>query len=359
MLGTALDSHSGIAAVVKVYIAEGLFSRARVLYLATHRDGGRGRKLATAVRAALSLLRLLLAGRVGLVHVLAASGASFWRKALLAMLARAFGVPYVMHIHCGRFVSFHRKRGALARRWIRRVLERARVVIALSEEWIAPLTAIAPGARIAVAPNPVQIPRIAAPVNAGRPTVLYLGMLHEAKGVHDLVRAWPSVLRAIPDARLVLAGSGGLGEVDELARALGIRAAVETPGWLAGPAKEAAIREAWVFALPSYAEALPMSLLECMAAGVPAVATRVGAIPSAIGDSGLLVPCGDPAALGEALLELLRNTEVRLSFGCAARERVAQRYSPQAVLPQIEAIWALYSTLAAEPPAAPEPAAPA
>lgn len=341
MLGTALDSHSGIASLVNLYIGDGLFRRWPVRFVPTHGDRGRLGKLVIAARAWVAFVWLLATGRVALLHALAASHASFWRKALFILPARMCGVPYVMHMHCGHFASFHAACGPRAQRLIRSMLEGARVVIVLSEEWRTALSAIAPAARVAVVPNPIEAPSSPALLGAGRPTVLYLGILKQAKGVYDLLHAWPAVLRSIPDARLVLAGSGEAGRVRELAGALGIRSSVHTPGWLTGSDKDAALRAAWVFAMPSYAEALPMAILECMAAGIPVVASSVGGIPHAVehGKSGLLIAAGDRAALSGALVRLLGDTALREAMGSAARKRALARFSPVALVPQIEAVW--------------------
>jgi hypothetical protein len=103
MLGSAREVRGGISAMVNVCFEHGLFDRWEARYLPTHCDGGKPKK---ALLAAASLARfagLLLSGRVGLVHVHIASGASFWRKAAFIALARLAGVPYVLHVHAGDF----------------------------------------------------------------------------------------------------------------------------------------------------------------------------------------------------------------------------------------------------------------
>jgi glycosyltransferase involved in cell wall biosynthesis len=341
MIGTALEARSGIAAVVKVYMANGLFRRWRASFLATHADGSKLRKAWVAAIAWAGFMARLALGQVALLHVLAASDASFWRKALFVVPAHFLGVPYVMHIHCGRFVDFYGRCTPRAQRFIRWVFGHAEVVAALSEEWRGALAAIAPQSRIVVVPNPVDVPQWQAPLDRGRPTVLFLGMLKEAKGVYDLMRAWPEVLNAFPEARLVLAGSGELDKVHELACDLGIQNSVQTPGWVVGPDKELLMQQAWICALPSHAEALPMSILECMAAGIPVVASRVGGIPLAVdhGRTGLLVEAREPAELSRALIGLLRESSRRRAMGQAARQRATDTFSAEALVPIIEALW--------------------
>jgi glycosyltransferase involved in cell wall biosynthesis len=342
MIGTAPEARSGIAAVVNVYLAQGLFRRWRVRFIATHGDGGKLRKALIAARGWLGFMALLLTGRVALLHVLAASNASFWRKALFVLPAHALGAPYLMHMHCGRFVDFYsRECPSWAQRLVRHMFRHARAVVALSEQWREALSAISPDSRVVTIPNPIDIPAWQARLEGPIPTVLFLGVLKEAKGVNDLLNAWAKVLQSIPHARLLLGGTGDLDAANELARRLGIESSVEMPGWVVGKDKEALLRQAWVFTLPSHAEALPMSVLECMAAGIPVVASRVGGIPLAVEDgrTGHLVEPRDPRGLAKALIGLLTDAGNRRAMGNAARRRAEEAFSAEVLVPQIEALW--------------------
>jgi glycosyltransferase involved in cell wall biosynthesis len=188
MIGTALESRSGIAAVVNVYRANGLFRRAPVRYVPTHVDGAASAKLAVAARAGLRFLYEAARGRVALLHIHGSCGASFWRKALFAAAARALGVPYVFHLHGGRFPAFYaRDCGALGRACVRAVLRAAEAVAVLSDEWRREVSAVEPAARVVVLPNPISVPRWRATLDGEVPTVLFLGVLREAKGVLELV----------------------------------------------------------------------------------------------------------------------------------------------------------------------------
>jgi len=342
MIGTAPDVRGGISAMVNVYRAQGLFGRWDLCYIETHCDGGKLRKAMKAARAWFAFMARLLTGRIDLLHVHIASDASFWRKSIFIVPARALEVPYVLHMHGGRFLEFYRDQPlSVIQRFIRRIYRNARVVIALSDQWRETLLQVSPESRIVVVPNPVEVPSWQAPLDGSPPTVLYLGLIKEAKGAFDLIKSWPAARRAVPDARLVL---GGVGEVDAagaLARHLGVAGSVEMPGWIVGDAKEALIKGAWIFALPSHGEALPMAILETMAAGIPVVATRVGGVPTAVdhGVTGLLLEVGEIPALSRALIELLTDPSRRKAMGDAGRRVASERFSADAIVPRVEALW--------------------
>ena len=342
MLGSAFDVRGGVSAMARVCADHGLFERWDATYLETHCDGSHLAKARKAAAAWGRLMKMLAAGEVSLLHVHLNSDASFWRKSLFVAPALAMGVPYVLQIHCGAFADFYRERCApSAQHFVRRLLRGARAVVALSDGSREALASIDPALAATVLPNPVAIPSWRAALDAGPPTVLYLGMVKEAKGVFDLLEAWPAVRARVPDARLVLAGIGELDRARAVAQQHGFADALETPGWIVGEAKDALLRRAWVFTLPSHWEAMPMSVLEAMAAGLPVVATRVGGVPSAVADgrTGILVEPHQPEPLAAALARLLGDAGLRRSLGEAGRERAREEFSADRVVPAIESLW--------------------
>jgi glycosyltransferase involved in cell wall biosynthesis len=171
---------------------------------------------------------------------------------------------------------------------------------------------------IAVVPNGVDLPP--EPFTPGA-LVGTLSAHEPVKGLDVFLAAVPLVLARRPGTRFVIYGTGSLErELRAGARAL--------PGDFPGhvPAPEA-LRSLAVLALPSYMETSGLALLEAMAAGIPAVASRVGGIEeTAPPGAATLVAPGDPAALAEAILALLDDPSAQVQAGrAAAAERTATR----------------------------------
>ena len=340
MLGSGREVRGGISAMVNVCFEHGLFDRWQARYLATHCDGSKAKKALCAAVAFVRFAALLASGRVALVHAHIASDASFWRKAAFLWLAQLAGVPYVLHVHAGDFEEYYERSGTVTRAFLRDLYGRASRVIALSQAWRGSIEDVVPEARVEVIPNPVGIPPWNSHAAPRRPLALFLGVLRAEKGVYELLAAWQGVLARLPEARLVLAGSGELHRVRVLARELGIADSVELPGWIDAAERGRLLAKASVLVLPSHFEALPMAVLEGMAAGVPIVATRVGAIPEAVGDdAGILVEPGEPEALAAALVTALGEGPRRIAMGAAGRLRARDTFSADVVVPAIEQLW--------------------
>ncbi len=345
MVGTDLEGMGGVRAVVRGYVDGGLFERYPCVYVASHRAGSAWVKIFTALKAWVRVMVLLRKLDAPLVHVQTASRGSFWRKAVVCLMARLAGRPYIVHLHGGGFTRFYEhESGPIGRYVIRSTLANAALVIALSGEWRERLLRICPTARVEVLHNGVAIPDKVQNRVAGQretTTLLFLGHLLPDKGVYDLVKAFAQVCQQLPDVRLVLGGVGQTAAVRELASELGLQPRVELPGWLGAQSKAAAFAAGTVFVLPSYHEGMPMALLEAMSWGLPVIATPVGGIPQIITHevNGLMVAPGDVTALASAIMRLLRDPALRERLGEAARDTVASRFSLEDAVARLSGIY--------------------
>lgn len=162
-------------------------------------------------------------------------------------------------------------------------------------------------------------------------TVVCVGRLCEQKGQLLLLSAARELVARGVDFELVLAGDGEMrGELEHLIEEHGLRDRVRITGWVSGPDVRSLLRQSRGLILPSFAEGLPVVIMEAMALARPVVATHVAGIPELVRDGreGWLVPAGDCGALVQAWTELLQADVPRLdAMGRAARERVMQRHS--------------------------------
>jgi glycosyltransferase involved in cell wall biosynthesis len=174
-------------------------------------------------------------------------------------------------------------------------------------------------------------------------TFLLLSRLLKDKGVYEFVEAARRVRQDYPDSEFLL-----LGRRDERNPSVVARKDLEkwqSSGivkWLGEVADvRPTIAEADIVVLPSYREGLPRSLLEAAAMEKPVITTDAVGCRDAVkhGRTGLMVPVKDPAALAEAMKEMIRNPEMRLFMGKEGRRRVTEKFNESIVLKKILEVY--------------------
>ena len=187
-------------------------------------------------------------------------------------------------------------------------------------------------------------------IDLARPYVIFVGRITRQKGVPVLLRAASGL---IPEAQLVLlAGAADtpeqLAEVTELVD--GLRASRSGVFWipemLPKPDVIQLLSHATVFAIPSVYEPLGIVNLEAMACGTAVVGSRTGGIPEVVadGETGLLVPPGEPEPLAEALNVLLRDPDRAEAMGQAGRKRAVTEFGWPAIAAQTADLYAELTT---------------
>lgn len=289
------------------------------------------------------MVTLRLLGRCDLVHINLASRGSTWRKLAVGALARTLKIPYIIHLHGGEHREFVAGAGPALQRNMRCLYTNASRVVVLGQVWrrfVEERLAVAPG-RVVVLPNATPRMRLEHWIDAeGMARVLYLGELGSHKGTPQLVEALAR-LKDWPDWRAVLAGNG---EVDktrgEIGR-LGLSGRVSVPGWIGPEETENLLAGSDILVLPSFAENLPMSVIEGMANGLAIVASPVGAIPDIIRheETGILIPPGDVEALAGALKRLITDADLRTLLGASARAFHRENLEMSEYIRKLTTIW--------------------
>ncbi|HEY6310347.1 MAG TPA: glycogen synthase [Streptosporangiaceae bacterium] len=183
-------------------------------------------------------------------------------------------------------------------------------------------------------------------VDLDRPYVIFVGRITRQKGVPVLLRAASALL---PEAQLVLcAGAADTPELEAEVTGLadGLRASRSGVIWIPEmlPRREIIqlLTHATVFAIPSIYEPLGIVNLEAMACGTAVVGSRTGGIPEVVadGETGLLVPPGEPEPLAEALNALIRDPDRAAAMGQAGRKRAVAEFGWPAIAAQTAALYA-------------------
>lgn len=160
------------------------------------------------------------------------------------------------------------------------------------------------------------------------PVILVPARLEPQKGHHVLLEALPVVLERFPSTRVVCAGEGALRtDLECEAHKLGVAAAVRFVGFQSHIQDWLALCNFTL--LPSFYEGLPIAAIESLAAGKPMVATAVDGTPEVVvdGETGILVPPGNPLLLADAICRLLASPSLQQSLGRAGRDYVLKGFN--------------------------------
>ncbi len=203
-----------------------------------------------------------------------------------------------------------------------------------------------PANKVVVIRNGIPLDRFPSPVDADlrarltgpkdRPVVLTVARLDEQKGHEVLIEA----AARLPEACFVLAGEGPRRpQLEKQTNELGLGDRVVFLGWRSDVPQLLAACDAFV--LPSLYEGTSLALLEAMAAGKAIVGSAVGGTDEVVvdGESGLLVPPGDAAALAAALQQVLAEAQLRERLGDAARSRAESHFSASVAAQRVTGVY--------------------
>ncbi len=272
--------------------------------------------------------------RPDVVHVHTSYRFSFYRSSFYVLFARyVWRRPVVLHVHGSAFDDFVDTDSRVLAWFQSIVFDASERIIVLSPYWKDVVSERADPDRIEVLPNAVEPADYDPTVGHDRPHVVFVSNLIDRKGVTELVEAIDDLQREY-DFRVSIAGKGPLAEqVESLADR---HAAVTYHGYVSEVKKRSLLNEGSIYLLPTYAEGLPIAMLEGMAGGNAIVSTTVGSIPEVIGDeNGVLVPPGDVDQLRDALAGLLESPDRVAAMGERNRAEIRDRYAWDAIVNEL------------------------
>jgi glycosyltransferase involved in cell wall biosynthesis len=293
----------------------------------------------------LKLRKLIRTGGFDLIHTHDMHG--FMDAAACKVLT-----PGLKHVHTFHFGNYPHREPNYRR--IERLLWRVPdVLVAVGYEQAASIRALygIPADRLRVLHNGVDppVPRLSDKVTAATrdcdmPIIGSISTLIPQKGLHHLIDAAALLRQRGARFRLLVVGDGHLREpLQKQAEALGLEAHVQFLGWVP-EASDCALPACDIFVQSSLWEAMSVVVLEAMASAKPMVITRVGENPHVVtdGETGLVVPSGDPRVLADGLQKLLDDPAFAQRLGAAARQRHKEKFT---VKNMVNAYESLYSSM--------------
>ncbi|HYC36431.1 MAG TPA: glycosyltransferase family 4 protein [Usitatibacter sp.] len=339
ILGPDLAAVSGVSTHVNMLLHSSLADEFELVHFQVGSEGRDEGPIGRALRLAFSPLALfftILFRHASVVHInTSLNRRAYWRDLAYLAVAKLLRARVVYQVHGGELPEkFFAGRPWLTA-WLRWSLRLPDLVVVLASCELSSYRSFVPGQAVVALPNGIdcwQFEHIVERRSTLRDPLrlIYVGRVAREKGLYETLQAMRLALELGVDARLTVAGGGEeLSRLQRYAAALGIGSRVAFVGPVFGHDKVNLLAGADAMVLASYSEGLPYALLEGMAAGLPVVATPVGAVPDVVahGTHGYLVPLKDAKAIAEALALLAGDRERLEWMARACRRRVRAAYS--------------------------------
>jgi len=288
-------------------------------------------RIKSGIGHAYQLIGLLRAGNHSGVIIFSGAGWSFYERVLLSVICRIFRVPDIFFVVDGWFLDI-RKKSFIRRTWIGFLLKIPCTLAASGSNWVDCFRGLGVDRIVTIrywlpkSHRLAEYPKVA--MHGETLRFIFVGWMIKEKGLDEVLASLKALLAEHRLHFTFIRGGTMLESVRETIRVAGWEQNVSAPGWVSPEQLDSELSASHVFVLPSYAEGFPMSLIEAMTRGMPAICTNVGGISDSLHDgvNGFLIQPKDGQALMRAMEFYIRNPEMVSKHSLATLEIVRENH---------------------------------
>lgn len=267
-----------------------------------------------------------------LFHIHMASYGSAFRKIYYIKLLKYKGKKVIVHIHGAEFLNFYNSLNSKKQKYVIQNLNKADMIIALSERWKYEFETKLNMKNVYVLSNGINTEDFR---EANIKTIenkynfLFLGRLGKRKGAYDLLKAIEELNQEGLRIKCYMAGDGEIDRFKEIICEKKLDDYVKVVGWVGEGEKINLLKKVSTVILPSYNEGLPMAILEGMACGKAIISTNVGAIPEVVieNENGIIVEPGNIEQIKNAIKRITSDDEKLIDISLNNIEKINKKYS--------------------------------
>jgi glycosyltransferase involved in cell wall biosynthesis len=290
----------------------------------------------------IELKRFIKKENPDVVHFTAGGGFSILRDVILLKLSRQAGIPTVYQLRFGKIKDIARLN---TREWrtLLRAFRYSTLVMTVDSQTCKELKKCLPRLSVVYIPNPFDPSILPELKPTHSKTVVFLGLVEQAKGIEDLLVGWKKIHHQHPDWHLNLIGPGNKTYLKYLTDNFSL-SGVSFLGRKDHGQTLDLLNNAEIFISPSYTEGFPNSVLEAMALSKPIIASSVGALPDMLsGNCGILISPKSPRAIERAVVELIDNPSKRGLLAKNAKKKADQKFCIDKIFIQYCLAWSKLS----------------
>ncbi|QMW04587.1 glycosyltransferase family 4 protein [Spirosoma foliorum] len=327
----------GVSAVINAYKGSDIWRNWNILWIETHIDKGPLKKISFFLKS--FCLYIYKLPQAKLVHIHFSEPMSLMRKLLFFIIAKLFRKKIVVHFHS---FSVDTTINSDFSNIYKYVFQGSDFIFVLSKKWKLWIDERWPDLKLktTVIYNPCDnVENIL--LHNREKIILYAGTINSRKGYADLLSAFSLIKSKHSKWKIIFAGNGEIKEGIQLAKQLNIQENVEFVGWVSGANKDALFRRASIFCLPSYAEGLPMAVLDAFSYGLPIITTPVGGIPDFLenGKNALIFSPGDINSLANCINTCIIDDSLRFNLSNKSVELSKTTFNKNAIFEKINCIY--------------------
>ena len=295
------------------------------------------------LKSFLKIIILKFRKKADLAHVHASQKGSTYRKILLCKLLKILNIPYILHIHGSDFHNFFKKSPKWIKSLILEIFKDAKSTIVLGKIWkdFVSSKIHIPKKKIYVLNNTAKIITLKKKNKKNKfVKIIFLGKLSLRKGTYDLIYALNKI-KNNKKWNCTIVGDGDIDEIKALIKKLNISDRIKVTGWLSREDSQGLLINSNILVLPSYAENMPLSVIEGMAFGLSIITTPVGATPEIINNNktGIMIKPGNVVDLSKKLQKLINSKKLQLKLGKNAKKYYLQKLSYNVYQKKLKNLW--------------------
>ena len=342
MVVPSFSAKGGIATVVSGYKGSELEEIYDVKYIESYCEGNKTKKIIKAMKAYFLFLKEIIFDKPDLVHIHSSFGGSFYRKLPFVYIAKWFKTPVINHIHGSEIANLYINAGEKKKHLVEKCFDKCAYLVVLSDEWKKNLDIVRTKTPKIVIENYSTIHKeCLRKKNNDIKNILFLGFITELKGCFDIPEIACRVVKQFPKVKFILAGCGEVEKLKGIINEKGLERYFSFPGWVKKEEKQKLLENADLFFLPSYTEAMPMSILEAMGYGLPIVASNVGGIPQLIEEdrNGFMAKPRDVEVFANDILKIVQDDDLIYDMGNYSLEKASKYYSLESHIEKVEKLY--------------------
>lgn len=328
MIGVDKNRIGGMWSVAETFIESQEFNnQVKLYYVATSTCGSISKRVCKMLSGYIKIIWLLFTKKIDIVHIHMAERGSVYRKGFVIKVAKKFGKKVIVQMHAGPIMAWYETLCDSNKRKVKGILNEPDKLLVLGEYWKKRLLPLIKSEKMAVLYNGVKCQKIN-PYNTDGKYILYLGLIKKTKGVYDLVDAISKIEKQLPqDVKVYLCGKDEECHIGQYIIERGLKDKVIFLGWISREQRDKLFENTIMVVLPSYYEALSMTVIEAMSNGIPVITTNISTMSELLGEDINLVEPGDVDALAKEILSVYNNKELRVRESEIEYQRVLNRFS--------------------------------